>query len=342
MAINELITTRLPAEAAAKLRLLENRRGDAAAISDGAYERLRELSKDVERARVEVTQLQAADHRGELVRETRGEWYPQKAAAGIVERQSRVIVRDENRLARATEKFERAKQTLSEQQARLSQVSERSATLAALIEEVTDWVQRLPDVAVIKTVKVSPPKMKKGERSGSPHNGRSAPPPATDAAQIRSIRKPKGIGVATKKQMLGDAGETFVSKHCACRRCKRKSTLKRLPPNFKCADLICDFCGWLAQVKTASVKTIDILPDTILGAAWAPQKERMDAGIYIPLYIVLDGPSGAKNVFFLSVEAQEPSMFVPRKPLSSSAKRAGWQGFIYDLRDWKSHFLRAI
>jgi len=163
MAINELITTRLPAEAAAKLRLLENRRGDAAAISDGAYERLRELSKDVERARVEVTQLQAADHRGELVRETRGEWYPQKAAAGIVERQSRVIVRDENRLARATEKFERAKQTLSEQQARLSQVSERSATLAALIEEVTDWVQRLPDVAVIKTVKVSPPKMKKGE-----------------------------------------------------------------------------------------------------------------------------------------------------------------------------------
>ena len=147
--------------------------------------------------------------------------------------------------------------------------------------------------------------------------------------------------MATRKQKLGEAGETYVAKSCACRRCKRISTLKRLPPNFKCADLICDFCGWLAQVKTASVKSIDLLPDTILGAAWEPQTERMDAGIYIPLFIVLVGPTGAKSVFFLSVEAQEPSMFVPRKPLSSNAKRAGWQGFKYDLREWKSRLVRV-
>ena len=32
-------------------------------------------------------------------------------------------------------------------------------------------------------------------------------------------------------------------KSCSCPRCKRSDTLVRLPPNFKCADIICDFCG---------------------------------------------------------------------------------------------------
>jgi type II restriction enzyme len=113
-----------------------------------------------------------------------------------------------------------------------------------------------------------------------------------------------------------------------------------LPPNFKCADIVCDFCGWLAQVKTASVNSIDQLPDYVLGAAWKPQKERMAAGVYIPLFLVLAGKSSGMSVFFLSREAQEPDMFVPRKPLSKDAKRAGWQGFRYDLRNWKSRFLR--
>src|SRR5687767_6614288 len=98
--------------------------------------------------------------------------------------------------------------------------------------------------------------------------------------------------MATSAQGLGAWGEQLVAKTCDCPKCKRPKTLKRLPPNFKCADLICDFCGFLAQVKTVSASALAPLPKRVLGAAWGPQKERMDAAIYFPVFLVLKAPSG--------------------------------------------------
>jgi len=91
----------------------------------------------------------------------------------------------------------------------------------------------------------------------------------------------------TARQALGAFGEIVVAKVCPCPKCKREKTLVRLPANFKCADLVCDFCGFLAQVKACTSTNVDVLPRSILGAAWEPQKARMDAAIYFPLYVVL-------------------------------------------------------
>jgi hypothetical protein len=136
--------------------------------------------------------------------------------------------------------------------------------------------------------------------------------------------------MATAKQLLGRLGELRVVQHCACPRCKRIRTLRRLPVNFKCADVICDFCGYLAQVKAATSRDADKLPKRLLGAAWSVQKRRMDAGIYFPLFVVLFcGRSSV--IYYLSADLQSPSMFRPRAPLSKRARRAGWQGFEYDL-----------
>lgn len=93
--------------------------------------------------------------------------------------------------------------------------------------------------------------------------------------------------MATLRQQLGEFGEVLVCKSCNCPKCKRGGTFKRLPPNFKCADIICDFCGYVAQIKTATVQDINKIPKKILGAAWKPQLERMQSSIYIPLYLVL-------------------------------------------------------
>lgn len=133
--------------------------------------------------------------------------------------------------------------------------------------------------------------------------------------------------MATKKQELGELGEYLVTKKCDCPKCKRKNTLRQLRKNFKCADIICDFCGFLAQVKARRTANIESVPSTILGAAWGPQKERMDAGNYFSLYIVFVNKDNPKDfsIFFLPAELQEPEMFVPRKPLSETARRAGWQ-----------------
>ncbi len=143
----------------------------------------------------------------------------------------------------------------------------------------------------------------------------------------------------TKRQILGLAGELSVIKTCACPRCKRLKTLRRLPTNFKCADVICDFCGFLAQVKASASTDVTNIPNIILGAAWSVQKARMDAGIYFPLFLVLihDNKSA---IYYLSADVQKPEMFQPRKPLSANARRAGWQGFLYLLKDVKAAFVR--
>lgn len=130
----------------------------------------------------------------------------------------------------------------------------------------------------------------------------------------------------TNKQKTGDRGEELIAKKGSCPECGRARTLKRLPANFKCADLICDFCGFLAQVKANNVADLSVMPKEILGAAWGPQKERMDEGYNFPLYYVLF--LGSKyRVFYLAGECIKASMYKPRKPLSATARRAGWQGY---------------
>jgi hypothetical protein len=131
----------------------------------------------------------------------------------------------------------------------------------------------------------------------------------------------------TARQRLGDFGEAQVVT-LACRRCKREKTLRRLPPNFKCADVICDFCGYLAQVKTTARENVDALPKTLMGAAWVPQAERMDAGIYFPLFIVLvSADRRRRSIWYLPADLQTIEMFQKRNPLATTARRAGWTGY---------------
>ena len=147
--------------------------------------------------------------------------------------------------------------------------------------------------------------------------------------------------MATVRQDLGVFGETVVARTCPCPRCKRSGTLVRLQPNFKCADLICDFCGFLAQVKAATSANVTILPQKVMGAAWGPQRARMEAGIYFPLYLVLVAPlRSVFAIYYLSADLQPPELFEPRNPLSPEARRAGWQGFRYNLKAVDGRFVR--
>lgn len=136
----------------------------------------------------------------------------------------------------------------------------------------------------------------------------------------------------TEKQELGALGERLVVQNCACPKCKQRRTLKALPTNFKCADVVCDFCGYMAQVKASTSKDGTTPPKRLLGAAWDPQKRRMDAGIFFPLFLVLVARKlGKFSVHYLSADLQSEDLFLPREPLSVNAKRAGWRGFNYDL-----------
>jgi hypothetical protein len=136
----------------------------------------------------------------------------------------------------------------------------------------------------------------------------------------------------TAKQALGARGEIAVCRRAVCPRCNRVRHFKRLPTNFECADVICKFCGFLAQVKATRLKDgSDELPDRIMGAAWRPQHDRILAGIYHGFYLVGFRQNGESlvRIDFVPphVIAATPRIFEPRNPLKATAKRAGWTGY---------------
>jgi hypothetical protein len=100
--------------------------------------------------------------------------------------------------------------------------------------------------------------------------------------------------------------------------------------------VICKFCGFLAQVKATTLPDgTDALPDRVMGAAWKPQQEQMIAGIFHGLYVVgFSGKGRLVQIDYVPAHVLQatPEVFLPRSPLSPTAKRAGWQGFTYDLR----------
>ena len=147
----------------------------------------------------------------------------------------------------------------------------------------------------------------------------------------------------SRNQLIGDKGEKFVIRKMNCLKCKRTGTLKLLPRNFKCADIICDFCGHTSQVKTFR-KDGEGLPNQILGAAWGPLEQRINAGIYHALWIVRMNQRNEKccEIWLVTSEAQSPEMFIIRKPLAPNARRAGWQGYNIDVANHADRFIKVL
>ena len=147
----------------------------------------------------------------------------------------------------------------------------------------------------------------------------------------------------SKNQRIGKLGEKFVTKMMNCLKCKKQNSLKLLPTNFKCADLICEFCGHTSQVKTFRNDS-EGLPNQIAGAKWNPLNERIQAGIYHALWIVRMNQTNNRccEIWLVTSEAQDPKMFVKRKPLSSAAKKAGWQGYRIDVANHADRFIKVL
>ncbi len=49
------------------------------------------------------------------------------------------------------------------------------------------------------------------------------------------------------------------------------------------------------------------------------------------MFIVVENDAGKVVTFFLPRDLQTPEIFVERKPLAATAKRAGWTGFMIDV-----------
>ena len=138
----------------------------------------------------------------------------------------------------------------------------------------------------------------------------------------------------TAQQTSGRLGELAVCRTVSCPRCGRPR-LSTLPRNFDCADVICRFCGFLAQVK--SVTSADgSWPTTLPGGSWPRQQEQIISGIFHALYVVAFAPSSRKLVSIDYVPSHilqaAPDIYVPRKPTKPVGRTTPFLGFRYDSR----------
>ena len=69
--------------------------------------------------------------------------------------------------------------------------------------------------------------------------------------------------------------------------------------------------------------------------------KRKNSGIYFPLFIVLVNEK-KYLIYYLPIDYQDKEIFIKRKPLSKNAKRAGWQGFYYDLTKINKDTIRKV
>ena len=64
--------------------------------------------------------------------------------------------------------------------------------------------------------------------------------------------------------------------------------------------------------------------------AWVPQKERMDAGIYFPLFIVVVKPDWSSHaVYYLPANLPGPPTDVPATPTSRAESTPSWMGGLH-------------
>ena len=141
--------------------------------------------------------------------------------------------------------------------------------------------------------------------------------------------------MATQKQKNGEFGEVYVKKHVYCPKCKsKKHTFVQLPSGFPCADLICNFCGYLAQVKTCYSSNTDQCPRMLPGAGWEPLAKRMTKNIFYPIYVVVRNrrdPMKDVSIFYIPAELQTSKMFIRSRASVVKKTKRVVKGVRFDL-----------
>jgi hypothetical protein len=148
------------------------------------------------------------------------------------------------------------------------------------------------------------------------------------------VRNLEGLVSPTQQQLSGKLGEEAVCRTLACPQCSKRR-LSPLPTNFDCVDVICRFCGFMAQVKSISSRK-GIWPNTIPGGSWPRQHEQIIAGIFHSLFVVALEPGTRRLVSIDYVPSHilraVPDAYVPRKPTKPLGRSTPFLGFRYDSR----------
>ena len=140
-------------------------------------------------------------------------------------------------------------------------------------------------------------------------------------------------------KIVGEAIENCVIT-IPCPICNEKALVK-YKANEKSKDVKCEKCNCQIQIKAKKHKATkkEISSLELLGAEYkttCSSIKEQNVHYLILLYSVTDNNIYTiNNIYFINSVDINDSCIIPRKPLSSKAKRAGWQGCILRFKTFK-------
>ena len=132
----------------------------------------------------------------------------------------------------------------------------------------------------------------------------------------------------SKSQIIRVLSEAWVKENSYCTNCSAQS-LAEFANNKPVADFYCENCNEQYELKSKKAKLSNIVND----GAYKMMIERINSDNN-PSFFFLTYPKEHTVNNFLIIPKQffTPNIIIKRKPLSVTAKRAGWVGCNIDLR----------
>tara|TARA_B110000305_G_scaffold173614_1_gene191901 strand:- start:256 stop:750 length:495 start_codon:yes stop_codon:yes gene_type:complete len=145
-------------------------------------------------------------------------------------------------------------------------------------------------------------------------------------SQVKEKKKWK-----SESRIVGEAGELYIKENIECSRCN-DNNFQKCKSNETSKDLICISCSQKYQIKAKSatqkqinnIKNKDIFKT--IGGEYSTTLKNINE--QIDYLIILYEKKSYKiiNILYIKYENININCIIPRKPLSTTAKRAGWQG----------------
>jgi type II restriction enzyme len=141
----------------------------------------------------------------------------------------------------------------------------------------------------------------------------------------RRIKEEKKWTSASR--IVGEAAEDCIIT-LPCPICNEK-TLIKYKANEKSKDIMCETCHSQFQMKATKAPTKKKPSLKLLGAEYKTTCQSIrenNVHYLVLLYSVIGDTYLIRDIYFINHGDINESCIIPRKPLSSTARRAGWQG----------------
>ncbi len=134
-----------------------------------------------------------------------------------------------------------------------------------------------------------------------------------------------------ESRIVGEACEYYIKNNTKCVRCNHNNFYK-CKTNEQSKDLICINCNQKFQIKakSATQKQVNNIKNKnifrTIGGEYSTTLKNINEQIDYLIILYEKHSYKIINILYIKNENISSNSIIPRKPLSITAKRAGWQG----------------